>query len=278
MKNRLGIYFFYDKDGIVDDYVFYFLKSLKKVTNKIIFIANGHILQEYSNLLNSIVDKLYIKENKGFDAFAYKYVFDNIGWDEASKYDEVVLCNSTFLGPIFSLEDMFLKMDERENLDFWGITQHPDYLYDTENIPAFNINPYGYLPKHIQYYFVVYRNKLLRSNELHEFYKSLPTINEYFDTVGLFETVFTKRFEDLGYKWDTYIKYDENNSINYPLLYKPYEMITKYNCPILKKKSFYLENELTIKYNTKEQVDNVIKYLKDNNLYDVNLILKSCYR
>lgn len=43
---RLVIYFFYDKDGIADNYVDYFLNGLKGVTDKFVIVANGKITPE----------------------------------------------------------------------------------------------------------------------------------------------------------------------------------------------------------------------------------------
>lgn len=277
MNNRLGIYFFYDKDGTVDEYVFHFLRELKILTNRIVFIANGFIKEEYIKEINSITNEIILRENTGLDVYALKYTLNYIGFENLGNYDEVIYCNSTFFGPIFPLEDMFNCMDTKKGLDFWGITQHPDYKTNNENIPSFNLNPYGYIPKHIQYYFVVYRNRLLKSKEFCEFFKNMPIINDYFDAVGLFETVFTKHFEDLGYEWGTYVNYIDEN-MNYPLLYKPYDVVYKYKCPIIKRKSFYLENELTEKYNTLKQNCKILNYLKDNNLYDTNMIIKNINR
>lgn len=39
--NRIGIYFFYDKDGIVDDYVPYFLEKLKPFCRRLVVVASG---------------------------------------------------------------------------------------------------------------------------------------------------------------------------------------------------------------------------------------------
>lgn len=40
---RLGIYFFFDKDGIVDKYVDYVLEDLTKHVDKLIVVCNGQL-------------------------------------------------------------------------------------------------------------------------------------------------------------------------------------------------------------------------------------------
>lgn len=276
MNNRTAVYFFYDKDGIVDNYVLYFLNELKKIANRIVFVANGFINEECEENIKNITKEIIIRKNIGYDAHAYKEAFDYIGWEKLKDYDELIYCNSTFFGPVYSLENMFEQMNEKNDLDFWGITQHPDYLENKDDIPAFYINPYGYLPKHIQHYFVVYRKKFIKSKELFDYWKNLPKINNYFDSVGLFETVFTKHFEDLGFNWETYINY--NGDLNYPLLYKPYDVVVKYKCPIIKRKSFFINNTLSNLNSTKDQSEKLLKYIENNNMYNIKLIYDNIRR
>ena len=42
----MAIYFFYDKDGIVDGYVDYFLEDLKKNLDRLIVVCNGKLTSE----------------------------------------------------------------------------------------------------------------------------------------------------------------------------------------------------------------------------------------
>ena len=41
--NRLGIFVFYDRDGIVDTYVEYLLATLKKHLGKLAVVCNGNL-------------------------------------------------------------------------------------------------------------------------------------------------------------------------------------------------------------------------------------------
>ena len=56
---RLGIYFFYDADGIVDDYVYYYLESLRPFCQELCAVINGKILEEGKNGLESRCCLLY---------------------------------------------------------------------------------------------------------------------------------------------------------------------------------------------------------------------------
>ena len=43
---RLCIFSFYDGDGIVDDYVYYFLKEMERHVERILFYSNGPLSRD----------------------------------------------------------------------------------------------------------------------------------------------------------------------------------------------------------------------------------------
>lgn len=43
---RLGIFVFYDREGIADDYVYYLLDSMVYVTDRIIIAVNGFVCSD----------------------------------------------------------------------------------------------------------------------------------------------------------------------------------------------------------------------------------------
>ena len=74
---RLGILVFYDKNGIFSEYIEYLLIALKEVVTYQIVIVNGFIQLESEKKLSRISDEVLIRENKGFDAGAYKDIFQD---------------------------------------------------------------------------------------------------------------------------------------------------------------------------------------------------------
>lgn len=67
---RLGIYFFYDKDGIADRYIYVFLDEFKPYTDKIIIVCNGLLADESLQTLEKYTDTIIVRENKGLDVWA----------------------------------------------------------------------------------------------------------------------------------------------------------------------------------------------------------------
>lgn len=99
--NRLALYVFWEKDGIVRDYVTYYLNALKEVAQDIIVIVNGKLSAEGRKKLEELGADILVRENEGLDFAAWKAALEDIGWDKLSLYDELILCNSSCYGPVY---------------------------------------------------------------------------------------------------------------------------------------------------------------------------------
>ena len=100
---------------------------------------------------------------------------------------ELVLCNSSFYGPFYSLNSVFDAMDE--NVDFWGIT-------------AWRGEPW---PDHIQSYFYVFRKKLFHSEVFRRYWDELNWPQNRTEAIERCETLLTKKFASQGFVWSTLI-------------------------------------------------------------------------
>lgn len=49
----------------------------------------------------------------------------------------------------------------------------------------------------------------MQNPELQAYWDNMPMIESYTDSVQRYEAVFTKQFEDKGFKWDVYVKTDD---------------------------------------------------------------------
>lgn len=264
---RMLVYFFWDKDGVVDDYVTYCLNSFKPFCSKILVVVNGHINDAGFSKISSIADELLIRENKELDVGAYKYAFEQIGWENLSLYDEVIVTNFTLFGPVYPLEQMFSKMDS-QSCDFWGLVNYP-------------VKKLGITVKnHLQSCFVSYRKKLLSSPDFQGYWESLPEIKTYSDSVEYHEIIQTPYFNDKGYSFDSYIKLDK-----YPFLSNENPIITRAEalligdkCPFIKRRVFYNINGKFQLGITQEKIKYIINYLKYLTSYDIDFISQNICR
>ncbi len=275
-KQRLTIFFFFDKDGIVDRYINNLLESMQKVSDKIVIVANGILSPEGKELFSKYSKDIIIRENIGFDVWAYKTALEYIDWDKLREYYEVVLMNYTIMGPVFPLIEMFNKMDQRSDLDFWGITK----CFELKNPVAQEMwnCPYGYIPEHIQSSFMVYRNKFMQSKDIEKYWTNMPPINSYYEAGGIHEQVFTKYFNDLGYIWDCYTNFDNINKSDSgccPLITDPIEIVINRKSPFFKRRTFFTSKSEY--HNIRPIYNEFIQELKSLG-YDTDLIYETLIR
>ena len=271
---RLLVYFFYDKYGVIDDYVVVQLEDLRKNVDKILFVSNGDINPESKVKIKNIVNDIFIRENKGFDVWAYKEGMAYYGWKELCKYDEIILMNFTMYGPLYPFEEMFVTMDARTELDFWGITKHHGFDFD-----PFGTIPYGYIPEHIQSSFIGIRQRMTTSREFQDYWDNMTEVNSYGEAVGKHEAIFTKTFNELGFKSDVYIQTDDlKDYTHYPLMIMPLELVKNRRCPVIKRKSFTNEYYEFLNCTTGEPTVELYEYIQNNLDYDLDLIWDNLLR
>ncbi len=269
---RLGIYFFYDKNGIVDKYVPCFLEDIGQNVSEIFIVCNGKLNEEGKNILKQY-GEVFVRKNEGLDVWAYKSSLDKFGWDKLEQYDEIILMNSTIMGPVYPFRETFEKMSERD-LDFWGLTKY----FKIEGDP-FGCSPYGYLPDHIQSHFIVCRKSLVKSEAFHKYWDEMPMITNYSEAIGKHEVVFTKFFSDKGFKWDASVDTEDLREYSgYPLMMCPKKLIKEKRCPIFKRRSFFHNVDDFLRNTTGEQTSELYEYLRSDTNYDVDLIWETILR
>ena len=228
---RLAIFVFYDPQGTVDRYVTYLLEALRPNVTRLVVVSNTELDSSNRERLERCCDDLFVRENRGLDAAAFKQgLVSFCGWEEVRKYDEVVLLNDTFFGPITSFDAMFFDMASRA-VDFWGMAAG----YSTENTER--KVKYGFAPEHIQSYFIVFRQSMVQSQAFYDYWQGYDdSMNTYLDVVTEHELVMTKHFQDLGFRWDIYANteryHSKFKSENFNLyLYHSYRMMKDMRFP-----------------------------------------------
>ncbi len=264
---RIGIYFLYDKDGVVDDYIPYLLRDLIKNLEKLIFVSNGPLTAEGKAKLAEFDPVILERENKGLDVWAYKEAMLSMGWKELATYDEVVLLNYTLMGPIYPFKEAFDAMAERD-VDFWGLTRH----YGSPHDP-WNTCKYGYVPMHIQSSFMVFRSAFIQSKAFQHYWETVPLVRTYAESIGWHEVIFTEDFTRMGFKSDVYINTDDLKEYHeYPMMLYPRELVENRRCPVFKRKLFYNIYYEYIGVSPGQSARDLYQYLEKNTNYDLNLI------
>lgn len=255
MKNRLAIFVFWEKNGIVRDYIVYYLKGLQKVAGKVYVVVNGLINDEGKKKIETLGIHVLVRENEGVDFWAYKTGLDKEG--DLRSYDEVILANCSCYGPIYPFENMFLEMSERK-VDFWGITEWP-------------LNEGGYKGTWVLSYFIVVRPKMFLGETWKEWWKNLTPVHSREECIFEHEIKFTKYFADHGYQYDVYCP----TTTNYidPTIEGPEMLVIEQKCPIIKRKAFCTDYQRVIDFHRGDAALRVFNYIKEHNLYDTQMII-----
>ncbi|CAD5993322.1 rhamnan synthesis F family protein [Agreia sp. COWG] len=226
---RIVFYMFYDPQGQVDDYVSYKLEQLKRHSEHIVVISNSPLQPESRLKLEQFADDVWERENVGFDVGAYKEALERFGSERLSQFDELILMNYTFFGPIGSFDPLFAEMDARP-LDFWGVTEHGEVVPH----PRTGV---GSMPRHIQSHWIAVRRSLFTTDAFRNYWADMPVITSYDESIDRHEAYFTPHFSGLGYTFD--VAYPE---ADYPSLHPIFdnaEIILRDGCPILKRRIFF---------------------------------------
>lgn len=240
--NRLAILCFYEEDGYVDSYVYHLVNELLSIANKMFIVANGKIEEKAKVYFEQHSCEVVVRENKGYDATAYKYVIEMIGRDAIKDFSQIILCNDTFFGPFIPMKSIFAQMN-MEECDFWGISYK-----DTK------------LVQFIGSYLLVFGEKIIQSDDLWNYFKDMNEIVTYQDARIHFELGVFLYLKRRGYTSASLIKKKKYFS---NVIY-PYENLIYEQLPILKKRAFKIRDSW--------KIIEAIKYIRDNYNYDINLI------
>jgi len=270
--NRLGLFLCFDSEGTIDDYVTYLLDEMMKHISDLCIIVNGELSLESKLILAEYSTDILIRPNIGFDAGGWRdAMVDYIGFDKLQEYDEVILFNDSFFGPIYPFKEMFDTMDAKD-IDFWGITVHGD----APNLK--DLCPYGYRPRYLQTYFLAFRRNIIQSKHFQEYWSEFPNYKTFNYLAYKHEGFFTRYFSDLGFKWAAYVDTADiegtiENAMSFHT-YNMYDMVVNRRLPVIKRKAFKLPRKLHLRYNIARDLSSTIDYIDKHTDYDVSLIYK----
>ena len=188
--SRLGIFAFFDPEGVVDQYVIQLLQSMRPNFERLIVVSNSIIAEAERTVLEQNADAVFVRENHGLDAAAFKAgMVCFCGWEELCCYDEVVLFNDTFFGPIGSFDKMFAEMAERD-LDFWGMSAGYPAVDGWRKVKC------GYIPSHIQTFFVSFRKQMVQSSVFQNYWNQYDdTMDDFVSVVSNHEMIMTNHYQ-----------------------------------------------------------------------------------
>ena len=86
---RLFIYLTYDRQNIIDDYIGYFLRSVRPIADTVAVVCNMPRIEQGSHNITDYADHIFYRENIGLDAGGFKDALCTfVGWDQLKQYDD----------------------------------------------------------------------------------------------------------------------------------------------------------------------------------------------
>ena len=225
---RLIIYSVFDRDGQIDGFVPHSLSALRAHASRIVVVVNGELTDGSRSALAGVADEIFVRANEGFDIGAHRAALRKLG-SEIEEFDEIVLTNDTWYGPMRPWGPVFERMD-RSPCDFWGMTDHA----------ASRANPFtrrGVAPYHLQSYWMAVRRPMFASPEWKRYWEDLPPLRTYVDAVTEHELRFTEHFTARGRVARAafpHVLFDTEN----PSLFEA-ETLLERGCPILKRRPLF---------------------------------------
>ena len=223
------IFAHFNKNNNLEEYVIDYLNAIKELVDEIIFVSTSDIKPYKIDLLNTLVNKIIIKENKGYDFGSWKEGLFFIKNNYENLPKEIILCNDS----CYISENLFKKtvssMRNNKKLDFWGITRN---------------HTFG---EHIQSYFIVLNHRVLKDKEFWNFINKFEHQYSKIDYITKYEYGLTNFLLSKKYIMDTYINSSLTTIFLITFKYK-FVRLMKYflNTPNLKFLNYFFKTKYKI--------------------------------
>ncbi len=241
---RIVLFAHYDRDGIIDDYVIYYLRGLRGVAQRILFVSDCQLRPRDANKLDGLAELVFAGGHGEYDFGSWKRAFAFLG-DDLADWDEVVIANDSCYAPIYPFEDVFERMDALD-CDFWSpsVTEIEGKL------------------DHLSSYFLVLRRPVLSDPAFREFWPGIARQPDVETVVAKYEKGLTQLLLQRGYRWRALTPMAEVGAFLKTKYLK--ETLHVYRCSWLKAR-FVKDNPFF--------ATNIAKFLKSTtNLYPRSLI------
>ena len=174
--NRLILFSHFHEADRVEPHILAHLRALRELGGSLHFISNGTLAQEEGAKLDGLVDRILLRENTGMDFSMWQAALAEM---DLCAIDELVLTNSSLLGPCVPLAPLFQRM-AAQPCDFWGLTESWEGCY------------------HLQSYFLVFRKAALEAPAFRQFWASVLPYRSKLNIVWSYELGLSQFLREQG--------------------------------------------------------------------------------
>ena len=264
---RFAIYVIYDKDGLLDPYREFFIESLRPYVTTICATICGTLQKNEILKLEKLVDEVYIRDNEGLLATAWKDSIHKIGQKTLDNYDELYLLNDSFFGPIYPISD-FIDKSEKINADFYGIMRN----YKDDSINYIGDRYLNTTYQGTICYFYIIKKKLLSSKKFYEYWKKIPKINTDWDSIYYAEIYFYEYLQKNNFIIESYQSNELNGYFFDCLTHCSFKLIHDEKIPFVRIRSLGTDLKQIRNYSNGDDPRKSITYISEKTTYDEKLI------
>ncbi len=218
MSKRLFLFAGYDKDGIVDDALVYYVKSLSELGN-VIFVGDSDFSNKELNKIKPYTIYAAGKRHGEYDFGSYKRAYQYADNKKLfSKYDYIYMVNDSVYGPTFDLETTLQKM-ESFGTGAFGLIKSTHKIYAP-----------------IESWFVGTQTQIATTKWFKEFITNVKAQKTKAQVTIEYENGLTDLFNQHNISWHCMITVRGRGT------YNKVKKLFKQGCPFIKKSSFIRHN------------------------------------
>ncbi|MCY7395052.1 MAG: rhamnan synthesis F family protein [Nocardioides sp.] len=173
---RLAVMAHYDPRGALAPHVRRQVEALAGAVDDLVVVSTADLTQASRSFLRAHA-RLVERDNVGYDFLSYRAGLD---LHDLGAYDEVTVCNDSYVGPLTAYSDIFAAMAPRES-DFWGLSE-------TDRVKH-----------HVQSFFVTFRPPVLASAAFREFWADTEVLPDRSAVIRRYEVGMSRRLYRAGF-------------------------------------------------------------------------------
>ena len=181
---RLAVMAHYDPDGDVATHTRRHIEALAADVAEVVVVSTADLGPAEAAWIGERAT-LVRRENFGYDFLSYATGLERAG--DLSRFDEVIVCNDSFVGPLVPYRELFSAMAPRA-VDFWGLTA------------SRRVSP------HVQSFFVAFRPWVVASRSFRQFWARMIPLSDRRQVILQYEVGLTRTLADAGFTWGSYFE------------------------------------------------------------------------
>lgn len=217
---RTAVFAAFSRNGRVKDATLFYLRGLREVVDRIVFVSNNPVFPEEAEKLRGLVCFARFRHHGGYDFFSYRQGWEiagERGWLDPESCAGFVLANDSCVGPVFPFSRCFAEMDRRA-CDFWGMTAYAGYV-GTE---------------HVQSYFFHFGRRVLESGALGRFLTGVEPDGDRGSVILHCEARLTGMLAESGLSWDVLVPRSFAEERGTVPTRRPLELMKAFGTPLVK--------------------------------------------